>query len=96
MIQIGNYWILKITEDVLREDFHYFNVKSGVYNTFKLTKLNTNSDGTNFFDLHGFEVFGQICNPVNCDILPYFTIERDNNLISDISSHLLYIFILSK
>ena len=55
-----------------------FKLNHGVYNSFRLTKLNTNSDGTDFFDLHGFEIFGTICNPVSCEIVNdfIFTVQR--------------------
>ena len=41
-----------------------------VYNSFKLTKLNRNND-TEYpytFDLFGFEIFGTICNPIDCHL----------------------------
>ena len=67
--------------DFMTNDSKYFSVENGVYNSFKLTKLNINSDNTGFFDLHGFEVFGQICNPVNCDILPDCPFSIQNHFI---------------
>ena len=81
----SNKWELLHSEynyqGFLNDSPMHFSVNNGVYNSFKLTKLNINNDGTTYFDLHGFDVFGQICNPVNCDILPYFTIIDNNNYI---------------
>ena len=48
---------------------HYIPLEYGVFDSFKLTKLNYNDDDTMIFDLYGFEIFGQICNPIGCDVL---------------------------
>ena len=47
------------------------NIKTGkIYNSFKLTKMNLNNDPNMpyAFDLYGFEIFGTICNPINCNL----------------------------
>ena len=81
----SNEWELlhSVTEynNFLYNDAKYFNVKNGVYNSFRVTKLNINDDNTTYFDLHGFEIFGQICNPVNCDIVSYCTFYHENSFI---------------
>ena len=47
-----------------------------VFNSFKITKINDNQedDGTlsYYFDLYGFEIFGTICNPISCAVIPDF------------------------
>ena len=51
---------------------HNYKIKNDVYQSFRLTKLNVNDDiesSKYFFDLFGFELFGTICNPLNCDVI---------------------------
>ena len=95
-------WILlhyvRDCNDFLVDHSQYFNLNYGVYNSFRLTKQNQNSDKTFYFDLHGFEVFGQICNQVNCEVLPFLSFPFNNDCINKYNQCILsicYIFILN-
>ena len=67
----------------INNERHYQVRQHNVYDSSRITKFLNNSDGRYFFDLHGFEVFGTTCNPLNCDLIKPFTcqVEKDSNII---------------
>ena len=64
----------------INTDRHYQISQHNVYDSFRVTKYLNNSDGDTFFDLYGFEVFGTICNPLNCDLIIPITIHAQTTM----------------
>ena len=73
----------------------YFKI-SGVYNMFRVTKLLNNSDSSLSFDLYGFEIFGQVCNPIGCNILKSPTQFQPNQTTRIFPSIFLFVFFFLK
>ena len=55
-------------EECKNEEIHSFPSKEGVFNSFRVLKINNNSDGTRFFDLIKFELFGSLCTTKFCKV----------------------------
>ena len=50
------------------ESIHSYPSKEGIFNAFRVLKVNENIDGTNAYDLLKFELFGSVCLTKDCKV----------------------------
>ena len=55
-------------ENCKNESIHSYPAKEGIFNAFRVLKLNNNSDNSTPYDLHKFELFGSVCLTKNCNV----------------------------
>ena len=51
-----------------KEEIHSYPSKEGIFNAFRVLKLNNNTDGSNCYDIFKFELFGSVCLTKDCKV----------------------------
>ena len=69
----GNEWetlseVNDCDEKCKKEAIHSYPSKEGIFNAFRVIKINKNSDGISAFDLVKFELFGSVCLTKDCKV----------------------------
>ena len=55
-------------ENCKKEVIHSYPSKEGIFNAFRVLKLNNNTDGSNCYDILKFELFGSVCLTKDCKV----------------------------
>ena len=55
-------------ENCKNESVHSYPSKEGIFNAFRVLKINENADKTDYYDIFKFELFGSVCLTKDCKV----------------------------